>query len=88
MRLLLFLILIINPLYALDINQSVKSTIENNPKVKIAQEKLNESKELIEMLMVKNYLLSQVRYLELTLILTLNQQQIQQHLKLLPININ
>ena len=48
MRLLLFLILIINPLYALDINQSVKSTIENNPKVKIALEKLNESKELIE----------------------------------------
>ena len=48
MRFILFLILIINPVYALDINQSVKSTIENNPKVKIAQEKLNESKELIE----------------------------------------
>ena len=48
MRLLLFLILIINPVYALDINQSVKSTIENNPKVKIALEKLKESKELIE----------------------------------------
>ncbi|SVC43008.1 uncharacterized protein METZ01_LOCUS295862, partial [marine metagenome] len=48
MRLFLFLILIINPVYALDINQSVKSTIENNPKVKIALEKLNESKELIE----------------------------------------
>ena len=48
MRLLLFLILIIEPVYALDIDQSVKSTIENNPKVKIALEKLNESKELIE----------------------------------------
>ena len=48
MRLFLFLIFIINPLYALDINQSVISTIENNPKVKIAIEKLNESKELIE----------------------------------------
>ena len=48
MRLFLFLILIIKPVYALDINQSVKSTIENNPKIKIAIEKLNESKELIE----------------------------------------
>ena len=48
MRFILFLILIINPVYALDINQSVKSTIENNSKVKIALEKLNESKELIE----------------------------------------
>ncbi len=48
MRLLLLLIIIFNPVYALDIDQSVKSTIENNPKVKIALEKLNESKELIE----------------------------------------
>ena len=48
MRLLLLLLLIITPVYSLDINQSVKSTIENNPKVKIALEKLNESKELIE----------------------------------------
>ena len=48
MRFILFLILVINPVYALDINKSVKSTIENNSKVKIALEKLNESKELIE----------------------------------------
>ena len=41
MRLLLLFILIINPLYALDIDQSVKSTIENNPKVKISLERLN-----------------------------------------------
>jgi len=34
--------------YSLDINEAIKSTIENNPKVKIAIEKLNESKELIE----------------------------------------
>ena len=30
------------------ISQSVKSTIDNNPKVQISIEKLNESKELIE----------------------------------------
>ena len=34
--------------YAIDINDSVKSTIENNSKVKIAYEKLIESKEIIE----------------------------------------
>ena len=33
--------------YALNIEDVIKSTIENNPKVKIAIEKLNESKELI-----------------------------------------
>ena len=48
MRLLLILLFFFKTVYALDINQSVKSTIENNPKVKIALEKLNESKELIE----------------------------------------
>jgi len=48
MRLLLILLFFFKTAYALDINQSVKSTIENNPKVKIALEKLNESKELIE----------------------------------------
>ena len=48
MRLFLFLIFIFNSASALDVNQSVKSTIEKNPKVKIAFEKLNESKELIE----------------------------------------
>ena len=49
MRILLFfLIFFISPVYSLDINQSVRSTIENNTKVKIAFEKLKESKELIE----------------------------------------
>ena len=33
--------------YAVDINQSIKNTIESNPKVKIAVEKIKESKELI-----------------------------------------
>ena len=49
MRLIL-IILIFIPFssFALDIDQSIKSTIKNNPKVKIAVEKLNESKELIE----------------------------------------
>jgi len=44
----LFMLLIIKPLYGLDINTSIKSTIENNTKVTIALEKLIESKELIE----------------------------------------
>ncbi|MBD1147805.1 TolC family protein [Pelagibacterales bacterium SAG-MED31] len=34
--------------FAIDIDDAIKSTIENNPKVKIAFEKLKESKELIE----------------------------------------
>ena len=34
--------------YAIDVDDAIKSTIENNPKVKIAFEKLEESKELIE----------------------------------------
>ena len=34
-------------LYALNIDEAIKSTIENNPKVKIAIEKLNESKEIV-----------------------------------------
>ena len=33
--------------HALNIDESIKSTIENNKKVKIALEKINESKELI-----------------------------------------
>ena len=45
----IFLIIIFsNSLYALNIDETIKSTIEKNPKVKIAIEKLNESKELIE----------------------------------------
>ena len=44
----LLIILIVNPVYALDINKSIKSTIEQNKKVTIAFEKLTESKELIE----------------------------------------
>ena len=37
-----------NNCYAVDVNESIKSTIENNPKVKAAYEKINESKELIK----------------------------------------
>ena len=50
MRLLLYIILFIYPksLFALSIDDSVKSTIANNLKVKIAFEKLIESKETIE----------------------------------------
>ena len=50
MKNLLFVIIIffLNNAFALTINDSVKSTIENNTKVKIAAEKLNESKEIIE----------------------------------------
>ncbi len=44
----LLILLIVNPVYALDINKSIKNTIEQNKKVTIAFEKLTESKELIE----------------------------------------
>ena len=44
---ILLIILLTGKVYALDINDAIKSTIENNPKVKIAIEKLNESDELI-----------------------------------------
>ena len=44
---ILLIILLAGRVYALDIDEAIKSTIENNPKVKIAIEKLNESKELI-----------------------------------------
>jgi outer membrane protein TolC len=44
---ILLMILLAGRVYALDIDEAIKSTIENNPKVKIAIEKLNESKELI-----------------------------------------
>ena len=47
-KLIIFIILLfVDSSYALNIDESIKSTIENNPKVKIAQEKLNESKEMI-----------------------------------------
>ena len=46
---ILFLLLIYSKsILALSIDDSVKSTISNNLKVKIAFEKLNESKEIIE----------------------------------------
>ena len=50
MRLFILLLLLIysKSLFALSIDDSVKSTIANNLKVKIAFEKLNESKETIE----------------------------------------
>ena len=34
--------------YSINVDEAIKSTIEKNPKVKIAYEKLTESKELIE----------------------------------------
>ena len=42
------IILLTKTSFSLTINETVKSTIENNKKVKIALEKLNESKEIIE----------------------------------------
>ena len=41
-------LLFANSAFAIDIDEAIKSTIENNPKVRIAFEKLQESKELIE----------------------------------------
>ena len=46
--LIIFFILISKVAFSIDINDTIKSTIENNPKVKIAYEKLQESRELIE----------------------------------------
>ena len=45
---ILILLFFTKNVYSLTINDSVKSTIENNNKVKIAYEKLNETKETIE----------------------------------------
>ena len=42
------IILLTKTSFSLSINETVKSTIENNKKVKIALEKLNENKEIIE----------------------------------------
>ena len=44
---ILFLFFLTLKVHAINIEDAIKSTIENNPKVKIAIEKLNESKELI-----------------------------------------
>ena len=41
-------LLFANTVFAIDIDEAIKSTIEKNPKVKIAYEKLIESRELIE----------------------------------------
>jgi outer membrane protein len=46
--LVILFLLFANSLFAIDIDEAIKSTIEKNPKVKIAYEKLIESKELIE----------------------------------------
>ena len=46
--LLILFILISKNAFAINIDEAIKSTIENNPKVQIAYEKLEESKELIE----------------------------------------
>ena len=50
MKKLLFLIFLLfsKLAFSIDIDDAIKSTIENNPKVRIAYEKLTESKELIE----------------------------------------
>ena len=50
MRYLIFLLTFIytSYSYSLNIEDSVKSTIENNINIKIALEEINESKELIE----------------------------------------
>ncbi len=45
---ILICIFFIKNVFGLNINDSIKSTIENNKKVQIASEKLNESKEIIE----------------------------------------
>ena len=44
----LFFLLLSNSLYGLTIKETIKSTVENNPKIKIGLEKINESKELIK----------------------------------------
>ena len=41
-------LLFANSVFAIHIDEAIKSTIEKNPKVKIAYEKLIESRELIE----------------------------------------
>ena len=46
--LFIFFIFISKSVFSINIEDSIKSTIENNPKVKIAYEKLIESRELIE----------------------------------------
>jgi len=46
--LFIFFIIFSNTSFAIDIDDAIKSTIKNNPKVQIAFEKLQESKELIE----------------------------------------
>ncbi len=46
--LLILFVLISKVAFAINIDEAIKSTIENNPKVQIAYEKLEESKELIE----------------------------------------
>ena len=45
--LLIILIFFVKNTYALDIDESIKSTIKNNLKVKIALERINESRELV-----------------------------------------
>ena len=48
-KILIIIIILFSKIsFAIDVDDAIKSTIENNPKVKIAFEKLEESKELIE----------------------------------------
>ena len=44
----IFFLLLSNSLYGLTIKETIKSTVKNNPKIKIGLEKINESKELIK----------------------------------------
>ena len=45
---IILLLLLSNNVFAIDIDDAIKSTIEKNPKVQIAYEKLQESKELVK----------------------------------------
>ena len=45
--LFVFLYFFSTSLYSLTIKETIKSTIENNPKIKIGLEKINESKEIV-----------------------------------------
>ena len=90
MRLLILLLLLIysKSIFALSIDDSVKSTIANNLKVKIAFEKLNESKETIEVAIGKKLPKLLAQFLVHIVVVIQHQQLVyQQHQRLLQINI-
>ena len=45
---LLIILLYSSSVYSISIKETIKNTVQNNPKIKIGLEKINESKELIE----------------------------------------